>query len=166
MGADATVTSVLRILNDRTDPNYQNANNLVTTYFCPDSPAGNPVIPSVGLTNYGPLFVGQNDVIGLFAQIFRSFPNDFRFAPVTWSPRLYSSSGDEIAIQVWMSGTQEQPWFPNGNPHFSPPISNIAPAGNKQMNLPACAVLTFGANSQIANLAIYFDRYRMNEQLR
>src|SRR5271166_4425149 len=108
MGNDTTLDSFLKILNDPTDPNYQDAQFLVTTYFCPDNPAGNPSVPSVGLANYGPFFVGQNDVTALFAQIFTSFP-DLEFQTV--AARLYSPSGDQIAIQAKMTGTQKQPWF-------------------------------------------------------
>jgi hypothetical protein len=155
-----TLDAVLSILNNTGDAHYHIASYLVTTHFCANDNATAPTIPSVGLTTYGPSFFGQTDVTALFTEIFNSFP-DFAFNVVP--PRYNSAAG--IAIRGTISGTQKKSWFHMGNPHYSKPISDIYPAGNKKADVPACAIVSFDA-FEITNLMIYFDRYIMNQQLK
>jgi len=141
--------------------NTQDTNNLMNKVFCPDNaPLG---IPSVGLTDEGPQFVGAAEVQGLFQQLFVSFPD---ITLTQLYERLYSKVGPtRIAFQARIRARQDQPWFQKGDPHFSPPISDIVPDKVHLTHLPACVILTFDANSLVTNWTIYFDRYRMAQQL-
>jgi hypothetical protein len=120
---------------------------------------------SVGITNYGPQFQGASDVRTLFRQIFVAF-NNLVFTEV--APRYYYRPPNQpagIAVQTQLFGTQNTSWFPRGSAHYSPPISNITPDGNQSMTIDACAVFSFAANYKITQLALYFDRYSMAQQL-
>jgi hypothetical protein len=159
---DTALTEFLAAVNAATSPA-----TLVETYFCPNGfdAYGNP-IPTVGLTAYAPSspsFTDQADIISLFQEIFSAFQN-FAFAQIVGSSRLYSSDLSQIAIQAVMTGTQHGSWFPKGSGHYSQPISGIYPGG-KNMTIPICAVFAFDAGSQITNLSLFFDRYRMQQQL-
>lgn len=168
---DTTLDDFLEVMNDSGSPHYHDVNWLMGSVFCPDNNAANPKdrLPTVGITDHGPNFYGQADVTDLWKQVFTTWP-DFALTPVAGCPRLYSpDSGSgaprKIAIQAWLTGTQQGNWFPAGHAHYSPPLSDIK-AKQKKTNLPACAVFTFDANDRIAHMAIYLDRYRMAQQLK
>jgi hypothetical protein len=161
---DQTLDDFLRVVNDPHYGNYQNVNYLLTNVFCPNDPSH--LIPSVGLTDYGPQFVGAPEVGVLFRRLFVTF-KDFKLEQLVGPPRYYDDKAKitAIVIQARLSGTHTGPWFPKGNPHYSPPLSDIDPPKNKFTDLPACAVFSFDANGLIANIAIYFDRDRMAREL-
>lgn len=163
---DETLTDFLKVLNNVLSPTiYHNVNYLMDKVFCGDDPQNK--IPSVGITDHGPQFIGQQQVSDLFQQLFRSFP-DLALTPLPGAPRLYSP-GDylpkTIGIQVTLTGTHLERWFQRPNPHFSPPLSDIHPDKLQFMSVPACAVFSFDDDGCLMHLAIYLDRYRMAQQL-
>ena len=133
---------------------------------------GNPNnTPRVGITNYGPQFVGYNAVQRLFRQLFSSFqrlklteqgPVDPQDPTGNW---LFSADGSQIGIQMSFSGLQVGSWFAAGTPYYSPPLSNIVPDSTRAMDLDASVIFSFDSACRIAQLAIYFDRYLMSQQL-
>jgi len=153
--SDATLDAFLDILNDQNNPNYHDVPTLLTL-FCADNAAMG--IPSVGLTDDGPTFLLQARINDLFTQLFTSFPQ-LQFSPI--KTRLYSGSGDKIAIQARLvTGPHVARWFQHPSGLKSKPISDIPPTG-KASNLPACAVFGFDVSDCITNISIYFDRYKL-----
>jgi hypothetical protein len=118
----------------------------------------------VGVTNYGPQFVGHAEVQKLFRQLFFSFP-DITLTEQPGSPRLFSGDKTTIGIQAVLAGSHQGVWFAKGTPYYSPPLSNIAPDATRMMHLDACAVFTFDKEHKIFHIAIYFDRYLMAQHL-
>jgi hypothetical protein len=125
----------------------------------------------VGITSYGPQFIGYSEVQKLFRQLFFAFP-DLTFNEQQGNTRLRSQDSMMIGTQVNLAGTHEGVWFAKGTPYFSPPLSTITPDATRMMNLDACAVFTFKTAIDvdvtvyyIYQLAIYFDRYLMSQQL-
>jgi hypothetical protein len=155
---DQTIDSFLTLFDGH------NTDGLMNNVFCPDS--ADHKTPSVGLTHDGPQFVGADKVKVLFIQLFASFP-DISLTPLTQNDyRLYSKTGPiRIGFQARIKATHDLPWFPRGHDYFSPPISEIAPDKVHLTHLPACTVFTFNANALVTNWTIYFDRYRMAQQL-
>jgi hypothetical protein len=175
---DATLNNFLTVLNDSNSQHYQDLDYLMQQVFCP---SGNPTptyptgsVPACGITDHGPQFIGEAAVRKLFQTIFTAFP-DFRstpeVAPGVPSKRMYSHDHTMITIQTTITGTQHGLWFqdkvgPSGHPgHYSPPISDIQPDGTHKMDLPVANVMTFDASGKIVQLSMYFDRYRMKNQL-
>ena len=117
----------------------------------------------VGITHYGPQFVGFGEVQRLFRQLFFSFP-DLTFTEQPNNKRLFSADETTIGTQVILAGSHKGVWFAKGTPYYSPPLSNIAPDATRMMHLDACAVFIFD-NKKIYQLAIYFDRYLMAQHL-
>lgn len=158
--------------NDDTMNNFLaavNAQNAATTVgFFGATSTGQA--PTVGITDYAPsspTFSGIADITTLFNRLFKTFP-DFNFAQMAGSVLLYSdASHTQIAIQATMTGTHQARWFPYGKPHFSPPLSQINPSEKTQkMSVPVCAIFAFNnATNLICNLSLFFDRYRMQQQL-
>jgi len=153
--------------------------------FCDDSNDnwGNP-IPVVGITDHDPSFIGKDDILALFQELFASFPSislDLatlanRTMPPNFPPYLYSDNAyapPTIGVQATLStGPFRKKWFPSGNPHHSPPLSDITPnpAHPTQTTLPAALIFNFGGTTAtcqypIMQLSIYTDRYRFLRDL-
>jgi hypothetical protein len=166
---------------DPSNPNYGNVGDQATagtlmTLFSGDDPANNPLTyPIVGITDHGdaanyvmgPGFVGQQDIQGLFNQLFSTSPTHGAFGSLTFKdilfPWMCSHDGTVIAVRLNLQGTQTGSWFSQytpGGKHYSLPLSEITPKSNPSQ-LPTCAVFTFNGNHQITNLALYLDRYKM-----
>jgi hypothetical protein len=175
---DATLDNFFTVLNDDTSPNYRNLDYLMQRVF---SPNGNPnppypwgPIPACGITDHGPQFIGEAAVRKLFQTLFTAFP-DFRSTPEVAfklpSKRMYSKDQTMITIQTTITGTQHGLWFQDKvgtgklPGYYSPPISDIQPDGTHQMDLPVANVMTFDDKGKIVQLSMYFDRYRMKNQL-
>jgi len=137
--------------------------------FCLDSGSGANAVPTVGLTNrQGPMFVGRAAIQTLFGQLFKSFQN------MVWTATaLRLKEGNVIGIELDVTGRHDREWF-QGDPFGSPPFSQIQqgnidphPGNRRTMNIPAFAVFTFdgSANCLVQNLALYFDRYKLMDQL-
>ena len=132
------------------------------------------VDPQVGITNYGPQFKGFAQVQMLWRQIFHAFTK-FSFDEQPLNVRLSSPPASPypmISTQVYFTGQHAGAWFAKGTKWYSPPLSDIYPDGSCLMSLDACAIFTFnlpGAPAPNANkitqLALYFDRYLMAQQL-
>jgi hypothetical protein len=157
----------------------------VPNLFSPDTPAGAPTSPSLGIaggnqTNanpplslgpqLGPQFPGQSAIITCFTQIVTSFPaSTFTPLPPGSPVYCYSSDGNTIAVPAILhTGNQAKgkPWFPYGHPAYSKPLSDIEPDGSQTSDVPACAVFTFDTTAgnpqfRILNLAIFMDRWQM-----
>jgi hypothetical protein len=156
-----TVTNFFLIVTPPTakvpNPEYEDLNDLMNTVFSPN--------PSVGITSYGPQFQGASAVRALFRQIFITF-NNLVFTEVP--PRYFyrpPNQPEGIAVQTQLFGLQYTSWFPRGSPYYSPPISNITPDGNHSMTVDAAAFFSFDNNFKVTQLALYFDRYSMSQQL-
>jgi len=166
--ADDTPNDFFQVLDPSNTTNeYQNLNDLMTL-FCPDN--ADRTLPWIGISKYGPQFQGTSAVRNLFRQLFVTFP-DGALAEVDPTHRFYYPRGvaavaiTGIATPTALSGTQTALWFQTP-PYYSPPISNITPDGKHSMSVDACAVVAFDPNShKITQLALYFDRYSMSEQL-
>jgi hypothetical protein len=141
----------------------------VMAYFLNTSPN---TIPRIGITSYGPQFIGYSAVQRLFRQLFSSFQNlkmtqqgpvDPQNPTKNW---LFNSDASMIGIQVIFSGLQVGSWFAAGTPYYSPPLSNIVPDSNHTLDLDASVIFTMdNASSKIVQISIYFDRYLMSQQL-
>jgi len=162
MSNEASLDDFLKVINEPTSANYHDINYLTNQLFCADDPARK--VPGVGITDYGPQFIGKSEVVELFRQLFKSFP-DLEMTEARGAPRLFSEDDNTIGIQTTLSGMHAAEWFPRGHIYFSPPLSGIHPDKHHVMKVPACAVFTFDANNKICRLAIYLDRYRMMRQL-
>ena len=165
MSTDSVLDDFLRVINDPTYGVYhQVAPYLMGHVFCADT----GTLPCVGITDYGPQFIGAPDVQRLFTQLFTSFP-DLSMNPTPPPTRFYSTDQTGISIQATLAGTQVAEWFPKGDAHYSPPLSGITPDKIYLMKVPACAVFTFDAAGPAANhivkISIYTDRHRMARQL-
>ncbi len=132
----------------------------IKALFVPDDPGqGGP--PNVGLTTGGPQFNTQDMIGSLFTALFTSFPNLVLRYPTAVRP----ADGNTVVVEaVLTTGAHVADWAPNGG--GSPPISNIHHAGRSSVDLPVCAVFLFyPASSKIQNLALYFDRWRLAQDL-
>jgi hypothetical protein len=72
-------------------------------YLCPDAPNANPppkLFPCLGITDDGPAFLGVEEVMDFFDQLFQTFP-DMRSKDL--SPRL--AAANEIDVQMDVIGT-------------------------------------------------------------
>jgi len=148
---------------------------LMTDVFCQQQPLPN-IGPAVGITDFGPHFIGAVDVKLLFDALFSTFNNlvllpqisEIGQIPVISSQRLYSPEGVEpstIGVQTVLAGTHVKPWFDSTSPHYSPPLSNIRHDKVHKMEIPAFAVFSFDDDNKITSLQIYLDRYKMQQQL-
>jgi hypothetical protein len=149
--------------------NYGNINFLMQNVFSQDATAS--TIPAVGITDYGPQFLGADDVKHLFDKLLhKTFKNTFFISPM--STYLIANNQSMAAAQTLLGGTQTDVWYqhndktpPHNKDHYSPPISTIQPDGTHSTEVPAVAVFTFGANFFVNQLSMYFDRYKMNQDL-
>jgi hypothetical protein len=185
---DATVTKFFNVL---TKPGgggshtlASDLNVLMNQVFVPDNHlTQRNALPCVAVTEHGhaqgPAFYGAAEVINLFTQLFKSFP-DVALTPVS-DLRLYSPytqpaySPITIGVQSTLVGTFKVKWFPLGDPHYSSPLSDLKPAAGtaadpfKVATIPAVAVLTFGDPTnfptRVTQLAIYTDRYHFVQTL-
>ena len=156
--ADQTINNFLALFNGH------DKKGLMTSAFSPDS--ADHKTPSVGLTHDGPQFLGATAVEMLITQIFKSFPDIALTILADIPDRLYSQNGPtRVALQGRLAATHEENWFPIGHKHYSPPISDIHPDKVQLFKVPVCAVFTLDANNLISNWTLYFDRYRMAQQL-
>jgi hypothetical protein len=172
-----------------TTPSAQNIQTYVPLLFSPDTPAGKPTTPSLGIaagnqTNgssqgpqIGPQFLGQSAIITCFTQIFVKSFNTATFTTLPANnPTFCYSSADGKAVDgspvitvpaILHTGNQLEggQWFPYGSPAYSKPLSDIEPDGTQSSDVPACVVFTFDptvrANPLIYNLAIFIDRWQM-----
>jgi hypothetical protein len=158
--------------------NYGNIDFLMTNVFAPDS--AQSTIPTAGITDHGPQFIGAADVQNLFSILFtRTFKNTFFISPrlsrmvdplIPATP-LFSADGFTCSIQTVLGGIHKGKWFqhndivpPNNIDHYSKPISD-APAVGNRTEVPASAVFFLDGNFRMTRLSMYFDRYRMNKNL-
>jgi hypothetical protein len=171
MSNSATVTNFLSYFTPA-NGNYGKVDSLLTSVFSPESGTGTAELPCVAVTQHGfgigPAFYGKKKVTKLFNRFFNAF-DDLTLAPLGGQVLLLTSTdGNTIAIQLTITGTHGDWWFPPGDKDkfYSKPLSDIAPA-NITLNpgIAACAVFTFGANSLVNQLAMYLDRYKFIEQL-
>lgn len=155
-----------------TSGNYGKVDSLLTNVFSPKSGTGAAELPSVAVTQHGfgigPAFYGKKRVTKLFNRFFNAF-DDLTLAPLgNQALLLTSADGNTVAVQLTITGTHGDWWFPPGDKDkfYSKPLSDISPA-NMPLNpgIAACAVFTFGANSLVNQLAMYLDRYKFVEQL-
>ncbi len=145
---------------------------LMTTFSTVNNPAS---YPRVGITSYGPQFIGNTAVQRLFRQLFNSFdpialtpqgPSDPQNPGSNWLFNNPALPIPEIGIQMNFSGVQIGSWFAAGTPYYSPPLSDIVPDSTRTMDLDACVIFYFDSNNdKISQTAIYFDRYLMSQQL-
>jgi len=161
-----TVLLFLYYLNKKSLP------DLMDTF----STKGNPAVyPKVGITSYGPQFVGYTAVQRLFRQLLSSFdpialtpqgPTDPNNPGSNWLYNADDAPVPQIGIQMNFSGVQIGSWFAEGTPNYSPPLSNIVPDSTRAMDLDASVIFYFDTgNDKIVQAAIYFDRYLMSQQL-
>jgi hypothetical protein len=152
---------------------YQNSKYLIDNVFC-----GNNLplpYPWVGVTDHGPQFKGSAAVKVLFDELFLCFDTFVMLPqvskvgknPVVPSERLYSQGGAAvmISIQTVLHGTYVTQWFKDGHAAASAPISSIVPDKLHVMEIPASAVFAFDNKSKVSQLAVYLDRYKMQQQL-
>jgi hypothetical protein len=162
--SDSTLNDFFEVMNGPS--HLHDVNYLLSSVFCQQNSA--KTLPSVGITSDGPQFRGGDAVLELFSRLFSTF-DDFRLKPSPNAPRLYSSTPSMIAIQTRLTGKHVKLWFPSGHDFYSPPISDIDPDGQHSTEeLPAAAFFAFGTfnnNILITNLSIYFDRYKMWQDL-
>jgi hypothetical protein len=155
----------------------------VPNLFSPDTPAGNPASPSLGIaggnqTNanpplsigpqLGPQFQGRSAIITCFTQLVASFrAPTFTTLPPANPVYCYSPDGNTITVPAILHTDRHvKPWFPFGHVLYSKPLSDLEPDGTQISDVPACAVFTFdttGGNppNRILNLAIFMDRWQM-----
>jgi hypothetical protein len=140
----------------------------ILSYFSTDNMAKG--IPFIGITQNGPQFKYQtgypNSIDVLFGQFYSSFPN------MQWKQSAANNtieSGNNIAVEMTMSGQQNLAWFQAVN--YSDPLSQINQAtidnlgAYNQVSVPACSVYTFDSSHKIQQIAIYMDRYSIMDQL-
>jgi hypothetical protein len=141
----------------------------ILQYFSNDNKAKG--IPFIGITQNGPQFKYQtgysNSIDVLLTQLYSTFSN------MQWKQSaadITIESGNNIAIEMIMSGQQNGEWFQDAA-NYSDPLSQINQAtidnlgGNNQLSVPACSVYTFDGSHKIQQIAIYMDRYFMMDQL-
>jgi hypothetical protein len=150
----------------------------VPNLFSPDTPAGAPTSPSLGIgagnqTNanpplsqgpqVGPQFQGRAAIITCFTQIVTSFrAPTFTTLPAANAVYCYSLDGNTITVPAILhTNNHDNPWFPFGHPAYSKPLSDLEPDGTQGSDVPACAVFTFDPQNRILNLAIFMDRWQM-----
>jgi hypothetical protein len=155
MSIDTTFASFLVELN------VQNVEGVVAL-FCADSSSGaKPSLPYVGLTTEGPSFKGAKEITDLFQSLFTAFP-DLKFAPLGV---LHSSElPTKIVVQATLNGTHKGVWSPSST-RASSPINNVS-ATNLPFQVPACAIFSFDDNFKITTLGVYFDRYKIIDDLK
>ena len=86
--------------------------------------------PSVGITSYGPQFIGYSAVQRLFRQLFSTF-KPLKLTAQGPSPDwLFNSTSSVIGLQMNLSGLQVGTWFAANTPYFSPPLSFV-PTGTR-----------------------------------
>lgn len=186
-GINATINTFFGVMTTG-NPNYLQADYLVTNVFCPNNPNPTPprppapttAIPQVGITSHGPNFFGQDDILVLFNKLFTSFPDDLTFAeyPNTTTARLFARDAytpPTVSVRGFLKGTLKAPWFQKTNQadinsHYSKPLSDIPPVpGNFQAlqgkGIPVSAVFIFGDPNPnnanlVSHLSLYLDRYR------
>jgi hypothetical protein len=160
-----TLNNFLDTINKPNGDGWQHYHDVdyLLTLFCEDN--GNR--PYVGITLRGPQFTNLANIRILFTQLLKT-----TFPDMAWTPanELRLTDGNNIAVEVDVTGTQQAAWFQDK--FKSPPLSeisqdvvrNLAPNNNK-MCIPACMVFTFDGQYKIQQLAIYMDRYRMMDEL-
>jgi hypothetical protein len=132
--------------------------------------------PRVGITSYGPQFVGFTAVQRLFRQLFITFsrvtlteqgPIDLANPTANWLFNAAGSPIPQIGIQMNLSGVQVAAWFAAGTPYYSPPLSTIVPDSTRAMDLDVSVIFSFDAANynKISQVSLYFDRYLMSQQL-
>jgi hypothetical protein len=122
--------------------------------------------PKVGITSYGPQYVGYAAVQRMFRQLFSAFQNLQLTPQGPTTDWLSNSDGSVMGVQVNLSGQQIGSWFAKNSPYYSPPVSDIVPDGRHSIDLDACAIFYFDNNQNlIQQISIYFDRYLMQQQL-
>jgi hypothetical protein len=155
----------LKVLNEIGGPHHHDVDFLTKDVFCKEDASRK--IPSVGITEHGPQYVGTAQVAELFRQLFTTFP-DLTLAALPGAPWLESPpkhAPKTVGIQTVLAGTHLAKWFPQGHQFYSPPLSNIHPDKVHHMKIPAFCVFTLDDRGRVSNLAIYLDRYRMMQQL-
>jgi hypothetical protein len=122
--------------------------------------------PVVGITSYGPQFIGYSAVQRLFRQLFSTF-KPLKLTPQGANPDwMFNTDSSVIGVQMNLSGLQVGAWFAAGTPYYSPPLSTIVPSGTRSVDLDACVIFYLdNAQNLIKQISIYFDRYLMQQQL-
>ncbi len=133
--------------------------------FCDDDQ--NLGVPFVGIALRGPQFKFKSSIRKLFAQLL-----SISFQDMAWTPAapLRLTDGNTIAVEIDVTAKHVREWFTDS--FKSPPLSHIDQAtiddlgaNKRKMDIPACAVFTFGDDHRVQQLAIYMDRYKMMDQL-
>ena len=162
-------------------PTANQIQTAVQTLFSPDTPAGKPQTPSLGIaagnqdnTNLslgpqnGPQFLGQSNIITCFTQIFINSFTTPTFVPLPLATNsnnpifCYSSSDGKmidpnpyiIVPAILHTTNQKASWFPYGHWAYSKPLSDIEPDKIQSSDVPACAVFTFDPNPNNAGLIL------------
>jgi hypothetical protein len=155
---------------------YHDSAYLIANVYSSDSPG----YPCVGITDHGPQFIGSAAIQAVTDELFNDFdvfvllPQVSKVGkmPVVSSQRLYSKNDAKdkmISIQTVMHGTQIKQWFVDDKgvkkKGYSSPISPIQPDGYHVMEIPVSLVFTFDDKYKVRQLSMYFDRYKMQQQL-
>ncbi|HEY1943862.1 MAG TPA: hypothetical protein VGH40_17260 [Roseiarcus sp.] len=165
MSSGAGPNEFFEVLSDPKSPHHHDVDYLIGHVFSAED--GSRKVPSVGITEHGPQYVGKAHVAELFQQLFTTFP-DLTLTPLAGAPWLESPGGDSprtVGVQAVLAGRHHAKWFPQGHQFYSPPLSNIHPDKVHTMKVPAFAVFTLDGEDRISQLALYLDRYRMMQQL-
>ena len=119
----------------------ENLDPLMGTFSTLNNPAS---YPRVGITSYGPQFIGFTAVQRLFRQLFNAFnpialttqgPVDPNNPGSNWLFNDPNAQVPEIGIQMNFSGVQIGSWFAAGTPYYSPPLSDIVPELDPDLGL-------------------------------
>ncbi len=140
----------------------------IVDLFVSDAAGPATVGLTLGTASLGPWFSGKtgpNSITSLFTALNQSFPN----LALTYPNNERPADGDTVVVEALLNtGPQGAQWGPQGAA-ASPPISPIHPAPvgkpNGSQNLPVCAVFRFGAGGGIRILSLYFDRWRLAQDL-
>jgi hypothetical protein len=136
----------------------------IEALFVGDS-AGPPPIPNIGLTQGGPQFYYKAGLDDLFSSLHDTF-SSWALDPKQ-NPPLELANGNRRAVEATLSlGSVKKKWDPDAG--ATPPLSRIPVTPNRSSTLPLCAVFTMDSNAdnaKIMNLALYFDRWKMGQDL-
>jgi hypothetical protein len=127
--------------------------------------AGPPPVPNIGLTQGGPQFKFKAGLDDLFNSLNDTFTN-WALDPLQ-SPPLELANGNMRAVEAKLTlNSVKNQWSPDAG--ATPPLSRIPATPNKTTTLPLCAVFTMDSNApnaKIRNLALYFDRWKLGQDL-
>jgi hypothetical protein len=126
---------------------------------------GPPPVPNIGLTTSGPQFKFQAGLDDLFNSLNHTFTSWALDAAQT--PPLELANGNMRAVEAKLTlNSVKNKWNPAAG--ATPPLSKIPVTAGRSTTLPVCAVFTMdsaASNALINNLALYFDRWKLGQDL-